>query len=82
MAVEPLSKPVPIAINNSFKYIFLSNAEVACVKPLDKKTEDQLCSSNFRPVIILNTSKICETFTKNLLISHTEEFFFHFFSSI
>ena len=77
MAAEPLSIPVSIARNNSFKHnIFPSNAKVACVKPLDKKTEDQLCISNFRPVSILNTfSKICETFTKNLLISHIEEFF-------
>ena len=43
MAAEPLSTP-----NNSFKYkIFLSNAKVARVKPLDKKTEDKLCISNF-----------------------------------
>ena len=60
MAAEPLSTPLSIAINNSFKYnIFPSNAKVACVKPIDKKTEDKRCISNFRPVGILKTfSKI------------------------
>ena len=84
MAAEPLSTPLSIAINNSFKYnIFPSNAKVACVKPLDKKTEDKHCISNFRPVSILNTfSKIYEMFAKNLLVSNIEEFFFTFFSSI
>ena len=43
MAAEPLSTPLSIAINNSFKYnIFTSNAKVACVKPLDKKTRQTL----------------------------------------
>ena len=42
MAAEPLSTPLSIAINNSFKYnIFPSKAEVACVKPLDKKNRRQ-----------------------------------------
>ena len=42
IAAEPLSTPLSIAINNSFKqYIFLDNAKVACVKPLDKKTENK-----------------------------------------
>ena len=48
MAAESLSIPLSIAINNSLKYnIFPSNAKVACVKPLDKKTEDKHCISNF-----------------------------------
>ena len=47
MAAEPLRTPLAVAINNSFKYnIFPSNAKVACVKPLDKKTEDKHCISN------------------------------------
>ena len=77
MAAERFSTPLSIAINNSFKYkIFPSNAKVACVKPLDKKTEDKDCISNFRPVSILNTfSKIYEMFAKNLLVSNIEEFF-------
>ena len=76
MAAEPLSTPLSIAINNSFKYnIFPSNAKVACVKPLDKKTEDKHCISNFRPVSILNTfSNIYEKFAQNLLVSNIEEF--------
>ena len=73
----PLSTPFSITINISFKYnIFPSNAKVACVKPLDKKTEDKHCISNFRPVSILNTfSKIYEMFAKKLLVSNIEEFF-------
>ena len=40
----PLSTQFSITINISFKYnIFPSNAKVACVKPLDKKTEDKHC---------------------------------------
>ena len=76
MAAEPLSTPLSTAINNSFKYnIFLSNAKVTCVKPLDKKTEDKHCISNFRPVSILNTfSNIYEKFAQNLLVSNIEEF--------
>ena len=79
----PLSTPLSIAINNSFKYsIFPSNARVACVKPLYKKTEDKHCISNFRPVSILNTfSKIYEMFAKNLLVSNIEEFFSPFLAA-
>ena len=48
MAAKPWSTLLSIAISNSFKYnIFPSNAKVACVKPLDKKTEDKHCISNF-----------------------------------
>ena len=77
MAAEPLSTPLAIAINNSFKYNFFpSNAKVACVKHLDKKTEDKHSISNFRPVSILNTfSKICKMFPKKLLVSYIEELF-------
>ena len=83
MAAEPWSSPLLIASNNSFKYnIFPSNAKVACVKPLDKKTEDKHCISNFRPVSILNTfSKIYGMFSKNLLVSNTEEFFSSFLAA-
>ena len=83
MAAEPLSTPLSIAINNSFKYnIFPSNAKVACVKLLDKKTEDKYCISNFRLVTILNNlSKIYENFAKNILVSNTEEFFSSFLAA-
>ena len=72
-----------IAINNSFNYnIFPNNAKVAFVKPLDKKTEDKHCISNFQPVSILNTfSKIYEMFAKNLLVSNIEEFFSPFLAA-
>ena len=53
MAAEPLSTLLSIGINNSFKYKFFpSNAKVACIKPLDKKTKDKQCLSNFGPVSI------------------------------
>ena len=76
IAAEPLSTPLSIAISNSFKHnIFPDNAKVACVKPLDKKTENKHSISNFRPVSILNTfSKIYEKFSKDFLISEIEMF--------
>ena len=77
MAAEPLSTPLSIAINNSFKNnIFPSNAKEACVKPQDKTTEDKHYISNYRPVSILITfSKIYEMFAKKLLVYNIEEFF-------
>ena len=74
IAAEPLSTPLSIAISNSFKHnIFPDNAKVACVKPLDKKTNNTI--SNFRPVSILNTfSKIYGKFSKDFLISEIEMF--------
>ena len=48
ITAEPLSTPLSIAISNSFKdKIFPDNAKVACVKPLDKKTENRHSISNF-----------------------------------
>ena len=66
IAAEPLSTPLSIAISNSFKHkIFPDNAKVACVKPLDKKTENKHTILNFRPVSILNTfSKFMRSFQK------------------
>ena len=76
ITAQPLSTPLSIAINNSFEQnIFPNNAKVACVKPLDKKTENKHSISNFRPVSILNTfSKIYEKFSKDFLISEIEMF--------
>ena len=76
IAAEPLRTPLSKAINNSFKHnIFPDNAQVACVKSLDKKTENKHAISNFRPVSILNTfSKIYEKFSKDFLISEIEMF--------
>ena len=84
IAAEPLSTPLSIAINNSFKQnIFPNNVKVACVKPLDKKMENKHSISNFRPVSILNTfSKIYVKFWKDFLISEIEMFFFTFLSSM
>ena len=76
VAAEPLSTPLSIAINNSFRYnIFPNNAEVGCVKSLGKKTENKHFISNFRPVSILNTfSKIYLKFSKAFLVSKPEMF--------
>ena len=76
IAAEPLSTPLSIAISNSFKHnIFPDNDKVACVKTLDKKTENKHTILNFRPVSILNTfSKIYEKFSKDFLISEIEMF--------
>ena len=63
--------------------IFPNIAKVACVRPLDKKTENKHSISNFRPVSILNTfSKIYEKFSKDFLISEIAIFLSLFFSSI
>ena len=71
-----MSTPLSIAINNSFKHnIFPSNAKVACVKPVDEKTESSHSVLNFRSVSILNPfSKISEKFSKNFLVSKIEMF--------
>ena len=76
ITAQPLSTPLSIAINNSFEQnIFPNNAKVACVKPLDKKTENKHSILNFRPVGILNAfSKIYEKFSKDFLISEIEMF--------
>ena len=76
IAAEPLSTPLSIAINKSFKQnIFPDNAKVACVKLLNKKTENKHSISNFQPFSILNTfSKIYEKFSKDFLISEIEMF--------
>ena len=51
----PLLTTLSIAIKNSFKQnISSNNAKVACVKPLDKKTENEHSISNFQTVSILN----------------------------
>ena len=48
IAAQPLSTPLSIEMNNSFKQnVFSNNAKVACVKPLDKKTENKHSVSNF-----------------------------------
>ena len=72
-----LSKPLAIAINNSFdKEIFPDNAEIACVSPLDKHTDNKYSVTNFTPVITLNNfSKINEKVVKDFLISKTEHHF-------
>ena len=84
IAAEPLSTRLSIAISNSFKHnIFPNSAEVSCIKPLDKKTENKHSISNFRPISILNTfSKIYEKFSKDFLISEIAIFLSLFFSSI
>ena len=72
IAAEPLSTPLFMAINNSFKHKILKfhNAKVACVMPLYKRTENKHSISNLRPVSILNTfSKIYENFLKAFLVS-------------
>ena len=71
-----MSTPLSIAVSNSFKHnIFPDNAKVACVKRLDKKTENKHSISNFGPVSILNTfSKVYVKFSKDFLISEKEMF--------
>ena len=56
LSEKVLSKPLVIAINNSFnKGIFPDNIKIACVSPLDKHTDDKYSVTNSRPVSVLNT---------------------------
>ena len=77
LSANVLSKPLAIAINNSFnKGMFPDNAKIACVSPLDKHTDDKYSVTNFRPVSVLNTfSKIYEKIVKYFLISKMEHSF-------
>ena len=56
LSAKVLSKPLAIAINNSFnKGMFPGNANVACLSPLDKDTNYKYSVTNFRPISVLNT---------------------------
>ena len=64
IAVEPLSTPLSVAINNSFKYNILpSNAKVACVKPLDKDRRQTLyfkfLTSEYFHHLLKDLRKVC-----------------------
>ena len=71
LSAKILSTPLSIAINNSLKYgVFLGDAKIATVIPLDKGKPNKNEISNFRPVSILNTfSKIYEKIIKDQLVS-------------
>ena len=48
LSANVLSKPLAIAINNSFnKGMFPDNARIACVSPSDKDTDDKYSVTNF-----------------------------------
>ena len=83
LSANVLSKPLAIAINNSFnKGMFPDNAKIACVSPSDKDTDDKYSVTNFRPVSALNTiSKIYEKIAKYFLISKMEHHFKPFIST-
>ena len=83
LSVKVLSKPLAVEINNSFKKgIFLDNAKIACISPLDKHTDDKYSVTNFRSVSVLNTfSKIYEKIVKDFLISKMEQNFLPFLSA-
>ena len=72
LSAEILSTPLSIAINNSLKYgVFPDDAKIASVIPLDKGKPSKNEISNFRPVSILNTSKIYEN---NFLVFMQKKF--------
>ena len=83
LSAKVISKPLVIAINNSFnKGMFPDNAKIACVSPSDKDTDDKYSVTNFRPVSVLNTiSKIYEKIAKYFLISKMEHHFKPFIST-
>ena len=62
--------------------MFPDNAKIACVSPLDKRTEDKYSVTNFRPVSVSNTfSNIYEKIVKDFLISKMEHHFSPFISA-
>ena len=63
-------EPLSIAFNNSISIsTFPSNAKIASVVPIDKKTDDKYVAFNFRLVSILNCfSKVYESVIKNELV--------------
>ena len=83
LPAKVLSKPLAIAINNSFnKGMFPDNAKIACVSPLDKHTDDKYSVTNFQPVSVLNKfSKIYEKIVKDFLINKMEHHFSSFISA-
>ena len=70
LASDVLVEPLSIAFNNSISIsTFPSNAKIASVVPIDKKTDDKYVAFNFRLVSILNCfSKVYESVIKNELV--------------
>ena len=71
LASEISAKPLPIAINNSFKVsTFPNNPKITSVVPIGKKTDDKYVISSSRPVSILNCfSKLYQNVIKNELLN-------------
>ena len=67
LSAKVISKPLVIAINNSFnKGMFPDNAKIVCVSPLDKDINDKYSVANFRSVSVLNIfSKFYEKIEKD-----------------
>ena len=67
LSAKVRSKPLVIAINNSFnKGMFPDNVKIACVSPLDKDIYDKYSVTNFRSVSVLNIfSKFYEKIEKD-----------------
>ena len=62
--------------------IFLDNAKIASVVPVDKVKPDKYDVLNYSPVSIMNTfSKIYETVIKNHLMSYFDKYFSPFISA-
>ena len=83
LSAEILSTPLSIAIKNSLKNgVFLDDAKIASVIPLDKGKPNKSEISNFRPVSILNTfSKIYEKVIKDQLVSGLDKYLSPFISA-
>ena len=71
------------AINSSLsKSIFLGDAKISMVSPLDKGTSNKNDISNFRPVSILTTfSKICARVTQKLIDKAMDKYLSTFIST-
>ena len=83
LPAKVISKPLVIAINNSFnKGMFSDNAKIECVSPLDKHTDGKYSVTNVRPINLINIfSKIYEKVGKDFLISKMEHHFSPFISA-
>ena len=62
--------------------MFLENAKVASVNPIDKKTDDKNSVLNFRPISVLNCfSKVYENTLKTQLLEKMSNLFSPFISA-
>ena len=76
---DPLTQTIYCCLRQG---IFLNNAKIASVVPVDKEKPDKYDILNYRPVSILNAfSKIHEKVIKKQLVSYFDKYFSPFISA-